>query len=372
MDLRHDLSLRSSRFPLILHEVEKRFGLTLRFDDLLGVATVRDLADRIRQLRHAPSPDGPVLPPATGESISASAPPLLPESGAPGEEAVCAASRHFSHFRDLWLKDARPWPDFPHACLPPSMQLAALMEGAVQAFPGFTPAGAEELFFSLAQCPSGVTREGHVLCRALRDQAGQRQCQGELHLRDLMPNGRARRSFSPVCSARILLMQDAPKTRTPFLSDPATVSASALPDDQEVLRNFYARHTGLGPSFRLLMNLHALEEKRLIARMRVPSATDVAGLENVRYIYPYHAFEAAAQAALLLALKRVSGQDAYPRLALSRVLAARFSRGCIPGEALELELRDNADGLPMHFDAELRDAYGHIVLALRGICLGAE
>jgi hypothetical protein len=115
-----------------------------------------------------------------------------------------------------------------------------------------------------------------------------------------------------------------------------------------------------------------LEEKRLLARMLIPSETDVAGLENVRYIYPYHAFEAAAQAALLLALKRVSGQNGCLRLALSRVIAARFSRDCIPGEVLGLELRNNADGLTMHFDAELRDAHGHIVLALRGICLGAE
>jgi hypothetical protein len=104
--------------------------------------------------------------------------------------------------------------------------------------------------------------------------------------------------------------------------------------------------------------------------MRVPSETDVAGLENVRYTYPYYAFEAAAQAALLLALKRISGQVDCPRLTLSQVAAVRFSRNCIPGEALGLELRNNADG--MHFDAELRDAHGSLVLALRGICLGME
>jgi hypothetical protein len=184
-----------------------------------------------------------------------------------------------------------------------------------------------------------------------------------------MPNGRAGRSYSPVCSARILLMPDGPRTLTPILSDPSPASASALSAGREALQDFYARHTGLGQGFRLLTELHVLEEKRLLARMRVPVETDVAGLENVRYTYPYYAFEAAAQAALLLALKRVSGQGGYPRLALSQVAAVRFSRNCIPGETLGLELHNNADG--MYFDAELRDAHGHIVLALRDISLGA-
>ena len=51
MDLRHDLAIRSSRFPLIMHAAEQRFGITVRFEDLMGVATIRDLADVIARLR---------------------------------------------------------------------------------------------------------------------------------------------------------------------------------------------------------------------------------------------------------------------------------------------------------------------------------
>jgi hypothetical protein len=214
-----------------------------------------------------------------------------------------------------------------------------------------------------------------VHCRALHAQDDrQRQCWSDLRLRDLMPNGRAGHSYSPICSARILLARDVPKTLTPVFPDPASVpaSASAAPGGRETLRKFYARHTGLGPSFWLLTDLHALEEKRLLARMRVPAEADVAGLENSGYVYPAYVFEAAAQAALLLALKRISGQKENSRLALSRVAAVFFSRNCIPDETLELELRDNADGTYGPFDAEMRDARGHIVLALCGIGLGTE
>ncbi|MEG2173109.1 MAG: beta-ketoacyl synthase N-terminal-like domain-containing protein, partial [Desulfovibrionaceae bacterium] len=51
MDLRHDLAIRSSRFPLIIHETERQFQIKLRFEDMLGVATIRDLADVLRKLQ---------------------------------------------------------------------------------------------------------------------------------------------------------------------------------------------------------------------------------------------------------------------------------------------------------------------------------
>lgn len=54
MDLRHDLSIRSSRFPLIMSAAEERFNITVRFEDLMGVATIRDLADTMARLRERP------------------------------------------------------------------------------------------------------------------------------------------------------------------------------------------------------------------------------------------------------------------------------------------------------------------------------
>lgn len=44
MDLRYDLALRSSRFPLIVQDVEKALGIAVNFEDLLQVSTIGDLA----------------------------------------------------------------------------------------------------------------------------------------------------------------------------------------------------------------------------------------------------------------------------------------------------------------------------------------
>ncbi len=44
MDLRYDLALRSSRFPLIVQDVEKALGCSINFDQLLQVSTIGDFA----------------------------------------------------------------------------------------------------------------------------------------------------------------------------------------------------------------------------------------------------------------------------------------------------------------------------------------
>jgi malonyl CoA-acyl carrier protein transacylase len=47
MDLRRDLSIRSSRLPIIMDAAERHFGITIEFEDFMQVRTVRDIAQRI-------------------------------------------------------------------------------------------------------------------------------------------------------------------------------------------------------------------------------------------------------------------------------------------------------------------------------------
>ena len=51
MDLRDDLSIRSSRLPVIADALESRFDIKLDLQDFAGVRTVRDVASRIEQIR---------------------------------------------------------------------------------------------------------------------------------------------------------------------------------------------------------------------------------------------------------------------------------------------------------------------------------
>lgn len=87
MDLRHDLAIRSSRFPLIMSAAEERFQISVRFEDLMGVATIRDLADTLARLR-----ERPVDAPAREEDET---------PAAVGEEALLPVVRHVPQWHFL-------------------------------------------------------------------------------------------------------------------------------------------------------------------------------------------------------------------------------------------------------------------------------
>lgn len=78
MDLRHDLSIRSSRFPLIMHEAEQQFHIKLRFEDMLGVATIRDLAEVLHKLQETQAPVGTATAETAKQSRTKSTPASLP------------------------------------------------------------------------------------------------------------------------------------------------------------------------------------------------------------------------------------------------------------------------------------------------------
>jgi malonyl CoA-acyl carrier protein transacylase len=50
MDLRRDLSIRSSRLPIIMDAAERRFGITIELEDFIQVRTVKDIAQRISEI----------------------------------------------------------------------------------------------------------------------------------------------------------------------------------------------------------------------------------------------------------------------------------------------------------------------------------
>jgi malonyl CoA-acyl carrier protein transacylase len=50
MDIRQDLAIRSSRLPVIMDDVERKFGITVNVEDFIGLRTVQEIADCIERL----------------------------------------------------------------------------------------------------------------------------------------------------------------------------------------------------------------------------------------------------------------------------------------------------------------------------------
>ncbi|HZK14174.1 MAG TPA: acyl carrier protein, partial [Desulfobaccales bacterium] len=58
MDLRRDLSIRSSRLPIIMDAAERQFGITIELEDFIDVRTVKDIAQRISEIISRQKGDG--------------------------------------------------------------------------------------------------------------------------------------------------------------------------------------------------------------------------------------------------------------------------------------------------------------------------
>ena len=78
MDLRKDLSIRSSRLPIIMDAAERHFGITIELEDFIPVRTVRDIAGKIAEIVAGQAAAS--LPPATtaAEPVSPQAEPAKP------------------------------------------------------------------------------------------------------------------------------------------------------------------------------------------------------------------------------------------------------------------------------------------------------
>ena len=83
MDIRRDLSIRSSRLPVIMDGAERQFGITIELEDFIDVRTVSDIAQRISKVI---SRQGGEALQATPEAVGPG-PPSQEATTPPGKEA---------------------------------------------------------------------------------------------------------------------------------------------------------------------------------------------------------------------------------------------------------------------------------------------
>jgi len=80
MDLKRNLSIRSSRLPIIMDAAERYFGITIELEDFIHVRTVRDIAQRISAI--VARQEGPGERPAAKVADPGAAPAGIPEPSA--------------------------------------------------------------------------------------------------------------------------------------------------------------------------------------------------------------------------------------------------------------------------------------------------
>jgi len=92
MDLRRDLSIRSSRLPVIMDAAERQFGITIEMEDFIKVCTVKDIAQKISEI--VAKKEGVSLPQST-KAVDAE--PVRDDILKPSEDGASLKRLVFNH-----------------------------------------------------------------------------------------------------------------------------------------------------------------------------------------------------------------------------------------------------------------------------------
>ncbi|MDR2744014.1 MAG: acyltransferase domain-containing protein [Desulfovibrio sp.] len=393
-DLRYDLSLRSSRFPLLLQEIEEATGVRLLFENLLGMTCVGDLAralcsagsDTEREERKPATPAHtrkneiaePLQTRRFAELPEISTLVFLPAVPAPSSMMIDGGC-HFSRFADSTLAAhiVRPRAEIP--CLPVSRAMQALVEGACLLFPQFAGHGLSDIrFFAMPLLPPGVTRECALAVKAqarfTHDGLMTQMCRAALLVRDITPNGRPAGTRTEIMNGTVHM------TAAPYA---ARLLWPAPPECEEAGKNAAAENfydaVGLAAPWRLLAEHGELFKGAYLAQMasgrnrhgeeNIVPEESIAQKENSRYAEILRIVEGIVQAALMA----VAGGTGSPGEILAALLPWRLdAAGFVlfntltpaPGTR-RIQMRKSwDDGTTVRFDAQATDGRGQAIVTL--------
>ena len=396
-DLRYDLSLRSSRFPLLLQEIEEATGVRLPFESLLGITCVGDLARALCSAVPDTEPEErkPATPAKAQKNETAETPPgrrfvelpeisrlvFLPAVPAPSSTAIDGGC-HFSRFADSSLAAhiVRLRAEIP--CLPASYAMQALVEGACLLFPRLAGHGLSDIrFFDMPLLPPGVTRECSLAVKAQarfpHDGLMTQMCRTALLVRDITRNGRRAGTRTEIMNGTVHM------TAAPYAARllwPAPSGGGNTGKGASV-ENFYDA-VGLAAPWRLLVEHRELFKGAYLAQMapgrnrpreeNIAREEGIAQKEKSRYAEPLSIVEGIVQAALMAVAGRAGATgnpgEIFAALRPWRLNAAGFvlfnTLTPAPGTR-RIQMRASwDDGTTVRFNAQATDGQGQALVTL--------
>ncbi len=221
MDLRHDLAMRSSRFPIILHKLETAFDIQINFEDLLEVTTIGDLAQVVADFRNnkahiknkqnghdsqqkSQNVDELPIVRKVQEDMQ-KYPYVFPLGLTAGELPAFIAKRNFSIYADADLQDQQKAMPFVNEV----MMLKSMYAGVGLGFSEFNCHGFDDVKFNnIVPCKGGITREGQIIVQAKEWQGANSEillAKASLDITDLTENGRKTQQKTKVSEGNVIL-----------------------------------------------------------------------------------------------------------------------------------------------------------------------
>lgn len=278
------------------------------------------------------------------------------------------ATRTFSHDRDLWISDHKPFQFLEHPIVSAIMALETFMETARMLCPYLRVRGIRDAWFlDIIECPPNLPRPAEVVCRRVGIQGLEVVCDASLSTRSISPSNKIIELKHPNYKGQVIM------SGQEFTSEIISEGFADIveefdtpPVDQTRIIEQYSHRSAMQGRYRVIESVDGTCPGFIRGRIKYPQTKDFSNCASDNYQYSPYLLEALMQ---LVNFYLVIRNPAESRSMIPyRIGQVFFSRKCEEGENLVVEgyLRSQGeDGII--WDARGLDEQSNTILAAKSI-----
>lgn len=278
------------------------------------------------------------------------------------------AERVFTHAKDLWINDHKPFDFLKHPLVSAIMALETFMEVSRILYPHLEVLGVRNArFLDIIACPSDAGRPAVIQCKRIDFEGPEIVCEASLETREISPTGRLMDRLSTNYRAHVLLGRrtrslDAMLQDFPVLPE----RLETRPIDNEEVNRKYSEKTHMRGRYRVIEALDGTSPALIGGHIIYRQSQDFSHFSQSRYQYSPYLLEALIQLANFYILMRDSRENRH--LIPYAIGEMRFSRHCKDGERIRIEgrmLEQDQEGIT--WDSRALDDSGSLVMVVKDL-----
>jgi hypothetical protein len=278
------------------------------------------------------------------------------------------ATRTFSHERDLWISDHKPFSFLRYPLVSAIMALEIFMEAARILYPHLQVRGVRDAWFlDIIECPPNTSRSSEICCRKAGSLRQEIFCEASISTQEISPSGRIIEPKQPNYKALVVLSGQRLSAETKFEGFPEVPREFETPsmDHSQVVEQYRQRSQMQG-RYRVIESVDGTSLGIIRGQMIYREGNDFCNSSRSNYQYSPYLLEALMQLANFYILTRnPSERRSIIPYKIGDVI---FSRNCKDGENVTVEgFLKNQDDEGIVWNARGVDVEGRTIMAATNI-----
>ena len=277
------------------------------------------------------------------------------------------AERVFSHTRDLWLNDHKPFTWLSHPIVSAIMIIETFLEAARLFLPALHVQQVEKVQFSrMFECPSDQETSAHIFCRSEKITGGNAVCHiafGKTATCEQIDEQSHRNTYF---HGQVVMMKEFDKSRMSKI-DTGIFSKDFTPvmSKENVIR-YYEERSGLSGRYRVLESILEYSERSIAGDMIYPEISDFSFPVSGFYQYPAYVLEALMQ--LVSFHAGIREKQRQRTMVPAAIESLRFFQKCASGDRIFLVGdRQEEDTLGINWETKGYSSDGTMVMSVKGL-----